>query len=182
MTLFVTSNEHKFKEIRATMEKEGIGLEWERTKYMEIQADTTAEISLDSARRLSESIKTDFFLEDTGLYIDSLNGFPGPYSSYVASTVGNEGILNLLAGKERAGRFLTVITYCSNGVFNQFDGVLEGRISKKVSGSFGFGFDPVFIPEGYNVTLAEMTVDEKNEISHRSRALSKLIEFMKGQR
>ncbi len=180
MTLFVTSNEHKFKEIRASMERAGLDLQWEKSQYMEIQADTTAEISLDSAKRLSEKIEKDFFLEDTGLYIDSLKGFPGPYSSYVASTVGNEGILSLLAGKERTGRFLTVITYCSNGVFTQFEGVLEGRISEKVSGNHGFGFDPVFIPEGHDVTLAELTIEEKNKISHRSRALSKLIEFMKG--
>lgn len=161
------------------MEMAGLELQWDKTKYTEIQADTTAEISLDSARRLSERIDEDFFLEDTGLYIDSLNGFPGPYSSYVASTIGNEGIIALLAGKQRTGRFQTVITYCRNGQFNQFEGILEGSMAEKVSGSFGFGFDPVFFPEGYDVTLAEMTVDEKNKISHRSLALSKLIEFMK---
>ena len=154
MTLFVTSNEHKFKEIKASMDKAGLDLQWDRAHYTEIHADTTAEISLESARRLSERIKTAFFLEDTGLYIDSLNGFPGPYSSYVASTIGNEGILNLVAGKERKARFLTVITYCKNGVFTQFDGILEGSISQRISGSHGSGFDPAFIPEGQDLTLA----------------------------
>lgn len=182
MTLFITSNEHKFREIRDAMHKTGLELQWEKTQYVEIQGDTTAEISLDSARRLSDRIAKDFFLEDTGLYIDSLNGFPGPYSSYVASTVGNEGILKLLSGKGRKARFMTVITYSSKGVYTQFEGVLEGRISESVSGNFGFGFDPIFIPEGQSRTLAEMTVDEKNRISHRSRALSKLVEHIKGER
>lgn len=161
------------------MEKAGLRLEWQKSKYVEIQGDTTEEISMDSAQRLAKKITGDFFLEDTGLYIDSLKGFPGPYSSYASQTIGNKGILELLSGNDRGARFLTVITYCRKGECRQFEGVLEGRISEKITGESGFGFDPVFIPEGQVRTLAEMSVDEKNSISHRSRALEKLIEFLK---
>lgn len=179
MILFVTSNEHKFAEVNQFMEKSGYALKWEKMKYIEIQGDTTHEISLDSALRLKSTIKSDFFLEDTGLYIDSLNGFPGPYSSFVASKIGNEGILKLLAGKERSARFLTVVTFCRDGACRQFEGFLNGSISQKISGEKGFGFDPVFIPEGRKTTLAEMSIIEKNEISHRGRALLKLVEHLR---
>ncbi len=178
MILFITSNEHKFNEISEVLTIAGYSLQWERMKYEEIQADTTNEISLDSAVKLSRKIDKPFFLEDTGLYIDSLNGFPGPYSSFVASKIGNEGILKLLKDKERKARFLTVITYCSSGQCRQFEGKLEGEISEAARGTAGFGFDPVFIPDGQNRTLAEMNIQEKNDISHRSRALEKLIEFL----
>ncbi len=181
MTLFVTSNEHKFREVKDFMERAGLEIQWEKAQYVEIQGNSTAEISIDSARRLSAKIKDDFFLEDTGLYIDSLNGFPGPYSSYVASTIGNEGILNLLKGKGRNARFLTVITYCVNERCHQFEGTLFGTISERISGTQGFGFDPVFVPKGHDRTLAEMTLAEKSRISHRSRALAEMIEFLKSR-
>lgn len=178
MTLFITSNEHKYEEVSNFLRKAGIEVKWKRKKYVEIQGNTTSEISMDSASRLMSEFDEDFFLEDTGLYIDSLEGFPGPYSSYVASTIGNQGILNLLKGKDRAAKFLTVITYCRKGECHQFEGSLEGEISNHISGNLGFGFDPVFIPKGIGRTLAEMSLEEKNSISHRIRALSKLVYFL----
>lgn len=178
MILFVTSNEHKFHEVSLFMKKEGLELKWEKRKYVEIQGEDTDKISLDSALRLKNEIEGDFFLEDTGLYIDALSGFPGPYSSYVASTIGNYGILNLLHGKIRDAYFTTVITYCNESNCMQFEGFLRGKISESVSGSEGFGFDPIFIPEESDVTLAEMTAEEKNNISHRSRALMKMIDYI----
>lgn len=146
--------------------------------YEEIQADETSEISGDSARKLSHQIDGPFFLEDTGLYIDSLNGFPGPYSSFISKKIGNTGVLKLLDGRERSARFITVITYCEKGQFHQFTGTLEGTISLEIKGPGGFGFDPIFIPNGKSDTLSEMSMDEKNEISHRSRALEQLIAFL----
>lgn len=146
--------------------------------YEEIQADETSEISLDSARKLSSEIKGTFFLEDTGLYIDALNGFPGPYSSFVSRKLGNPGILKLLEGKDRKARFVTVITLCEADRFKQFTGVLEGGIAEEAKGSGGFGFDPIFIPAGRDRTLSEMSVDDKNSISHRSKALEQLISIL----
>lgn len=178
MTIFITSNSHKFDEVSALMARAGLKVKWNNTKYVEIQGNTTAEISLDSAQRLLDELDEDFFLEDTGLYIDALNGFPGPYSSYAASTIGNAGILDLLAGKERKAKFLTVVTYCREGKCHQFEGALHGNIANSISGNGGFGFDPIFIPEGLNVTLAEMDVEMKNSVSHRGQAFTDLIAFL----
>ncbi len=179
MIEFVSSNRHKFVEIKAMMDEYNIGISWIRMKYEEIQADTTEEISMDSARKLAGLRGKPFFLEDTGLFIASLNGFPGPYSSYVSKRIGNPGILRLLDGLDRDAVFLTVITYWDGNRYYQFSGKLEGQILKVERGDNGFGYDPIFVPLGKEVTLAEMTVEEKNEISHRSRALKKFIDHMK---
>lgn len=168
---FVTSNEHKYTEIKAFLEKYGNSCEWIRIKYEEIQEDTTEEISFASARYLIGKVEQPFFLEDTGLYISSLKGFPGPYSSYVQRTIGNQGILKLVHGKERYAEFKTVISFVQNDKIKQFTGVLRGRIGELEKGRSGFGFDPVFIPEGSDKSLAEMDIDEKNEHSHRINAL-----------
>ena len=178
MIKFVTSNEHKFQEIGRKLTLSGISIEWVKMAYEEIQADNTSDISMDSAEKLSREIHEPFFLEDTGLYIDSLNGFPGPYSSFVSRTIGNEGILKLLKGADRVARFITVITYWDGEGFHQFTGTLEGEISLEIKGSGGFGFDPIFIPSGQAKTLSDMSLDEKNSISHRSRALERFVSFL----
>lgn len=178
MIKFITSNEHKFKEISSKLSESGFKIEWVKMTYEEIQADETSEISLDSAKKLSSQISGPFFLEDTGLYIDSLNGFPGPYSSFVSKKIGNAGILKLLEGKERSARFVTVITYYETGTFRQFCGTLKGSIANEIKGTGGFGFDPIFLPEGLENTLSEMTINEKNKISHRTNALEKLVSFL----
>ncbi len=178
--IFVTSNKHKFQEISRMMEKNGITVEWKRMKYEEIQADTTEEISLDSARKLSASIGEPFFLEDTGIFVDSLGGFPGPYSSYVISKIGNSGILRLLEGRGRSAYFLTVITYFDGRQYHQFSGKLTGQIAQSERGGSGFGYDPIFIPDGFSITLGEMDLESKNEISHRSKALRAFIDHLRG--
>lgn len=164
------------------MAEYGYEITWKKVKYEEIQADTTEEISMDSARKVSLSIKEDFFLEDTGLYIDELNGFPGPYSSFVASTIGNEGILGLMSGKSRTARFITIITYHSKGELKQFKGELRGTIALQQRGSEGFGFDPIFIPVRTERTLAEMSIAEKNQISHRSKAITEFARYLSDHR
>ena len=176
---FVTSNRHKFAEVSETMKQYSIEVSWEELTYEESQADTTEEISLDSCRKLQKNILGDFFIEDTGLYVDSLNGFPGPYSSYVQKTIGNEGLLKLLAGKNRNAKFVTVITLSFSGKIKQFKGVLEGIIALSITGDKGFGYDPVFIPSGQGKTLAQMETDEKNIISHRGKAVGQMIDFLR---
>lgn len=177
MIKFITSNEHKFQEVSARLAEAGIDIEWMKMAYEEIQADDTGEISLDSAKKISQLVEGPFFLEDTGLYIDSLGGFPGPYSSFVSRKIGNAGILRLVDGKARDARFVTVITYSDGRNYHQFTGVLEGEISPESRGDRGFGFDPIFIPYGMEDTLAQMDIGEKNSISHRSMALEQLISF-----
>lgn len=148
--------------------------------YEEIQADTTEEVSLDSCRKLIAIIDGDFFIEDTGLYIGALGGFPGPYSSFVQKTIGNDGILKLVDGKDRSAEFVTVITMNKSGKIVQFRGVLKGRISDSIAGEHGFGYDPVFLPEGSGKTLAQMEISEKNRISHRADAVRKLADYLDG--
>lgn len=178
---FITSNKHKFEEISKVMEQNSIDISWEKRVYEEIQADSTEEISLDSCKKLQNSMKEDFFIEDTGLYIDSLNGFPGPYSSYVQKTLGNDGVLKLLKNKKRGAFFITVITMSYAGKITQFRGILKGHISESIIGDKGFGYDPIFIPENDTRTLAQMETSKKNEISHRGKAISLMIDFLKKQ-
>ncbi len=179
MILFITSNAHKFREIQEMMNASGVDIMWKKMSYEEIQEDTTEAISLDSARKLSLMIREPFFLEDTGLYIDDLGGFPGPYSSYVFKTIGNQGILKLLAGIPGRASFITVVTYFTGKEFLQFRGELKGNISNIPIGNEGFGYDPIFIPDGYTQTLGELGVTDKNRISHRSKAVGKFVEYLK---
>ncbi len=156
-----------------------IPISWKEMKYDEIQADDTRSVSLDSCIKLKGSIGEPFFLEDTGLYIDSLKGFPGPYSSYVARTIGNMGIIDLLArGLDRSASFTTVISYFDGTEIMQFEGFVRGVIAMYPSGSGGFGYDPIFMPEGSSKTLAQMSYEEKNAVSHRGKAVSQLISFL----
>lgn len=175
MIRFVTSNEHKYQEVSAFAVSFGVTVEWEKMEYEEIQADSTEEISLDSCKKLTNVIKGDFFMEDTGLFIEALNGFPGVYSSYVLKTIGNAGVLKLLQGKERSAKFRTVATASIGGNVRQYAGELDGTITNEIRGNGGFGFDPIFLPEGSRVTLAEMSLEDKNRISHRFRALAGLF-------
>ena len=129
---FLTSNMHKYNEISAFLGQLGIECQWVKMKYEEIQGESTEEISRDSAVKLSRQMGDKFFLEDTGLYINSLKGFPGPYSSYISKTIGNEGILDLLKNKERSAYFLTVISYFDGTNVLTFQGKLDGRIADKI--------------------------------------------------
>lgn len=178
--IFVTHNKHKFEEIKELFRRNDLVLEWKNLEYEEIQADTTEEISRRSCEALSEIIDGDFFLEDTGLYISALNGFPGPYSSYVIQKIGLDGIIRLLEGRERSACFLTVVSLYKNGKTMQFHGKSNGMISMAARGTHGFGYDPIFIPEEAVKTLSEMDLEGKNSVSHRARAVKKLIDYLLG--
>jgi len=125
------------------------------------------------------------FADDTGLEIEALNGEPGVKSArYASESEKNDDkniakVLSKLANEaNRTARFRTVISLQLNGKENLFEGICKGSISTKKSGTDGFGYDPIFVPDGHNKSFAEMTMDEKNKISHRGRAIQKLIEFL----
>ncbi len=176
MIKFVTSNSHKYEEAESLFKNKNIELSWIRTEYEEIQADDNEIICRDSCIKLMEKIVPPFFIDDTGIYIKSLNGFPGPYASYAQSTLGNRRIIDLASGSEAF--FKTVIGFSMEGKIYTFTGILNGRIANKETGTNKFGYDPIFIPEGYDRTLAEISIEEKNLISHRGRALGKFIDFL----
>ncbi len=180
---FVTSNRHKFEEVKflITELEPKIKLEMLRgVGKLEIQADNLEEIVLFAAENLNRQLKVNFFVEDAGLFIRALNGFPGPFSSYVYRTLGCKGILKLMENiEDRYAEFRSVIALGWGGVIRIFRGTVRGKISSEERGSYGFGFDPIFIPEGSNKTFAEMTIEEKNRHSHRAKAVKLMVDFIK---
>lgn len=182
MTLyFVTSNQGKFLEVKGGLKKLGIGIKRLNINYPEIQADTIEKVTLFGLEWLSKTIKKQFFIDDSGLFIDYLKGYPGVYSSFVFRTVGCAGILKLMEGvKNRDAEFQCCIGYCeSRNKIKIFKGISEGQIATESKGTSGFGFDPIFIPNGYKKTFAELSIEEKNEISHRSRAILKFANYFR---
>ena len=111
--------------------------------------------------------------------IKDLQGFPGPYSSYVQKTIGNEGILKLMGGRSREASFVTVVTYWDGGRLHQFRGETKGTIATSIFEGRNFGYDPIFIPEGFNETVSLIPISRKNEISQRGKAIRSFIKYLK---
>jgi len=177
---FVTGNKHKFLEVEKLFREIGVSLKQLTVKLVEPQGDLefVAEYKLKQAYGL---VKKPVVVEDAGLFIEALNGFPGPYSRYVLETIGNEGILKLMEGVEnRSAYFKAVVGYYDGRILKLFEGRVYGRIAYEKRGESGFGFDPIFIPEGYSQTFAE-NYELKKKISHRYRAFMKLIEWLKSE-
>ncbi len=178
----VTSNIHKAMEFRAIFKAEGMALKYERMGTLEIQSDNLEEIAVFSSLQAYTILRKPVFVEDAGLFVEGLGGFPGPYSSYVYRTIGVEGLLRLVEGRDRRAVFISVISYFDgSGEPHIFRGSVKGSIAKAPGGRGGFGFDPIFIPEGYDETFSEMGLRRKIEISHRSRAAYGLIRWLKRQ-
>jgi len=180
---FVTGNKHKFREISKILEEEAPWISLELIKdipKVEIQADSLEEIALFAVENICRTFQESFIVEEAGLFIDALNDFPGPYSSYVFKTIGCEGILKLMRNIDNRGaEFRSVIALYHQGIIKVFRGIVRGAISYEKKGQRGFGFDPIFIPEGNTKTFAEMTLEEKNAVSHRGKSTRMLIDFLK---
>ena len=174
MVYFITSNTHKFQEVQKMTSLPILQVSLE---YPEIQADTLEAVALYGITYCYERIEEPCFLEDSGLFIHALSGFPGPYSRYVFETLGCEGILQLVS-EEREAHFESVIAYTDGSEAKLFIGRIDGMISRTQKGEKGFGFDPIFIPEGEKRTFALMTLQEKNLYSHRGKAFKKLITYL----
>jgi len=159
------------------MAEHGYELERVRLSYPEIQADTLEETIVPGLEWLAERYAGPLMIDDSGLFVDALKGFPGVYSSYVYRTLGCEGILRLMEGvDDRSARFECCIGFLRPGEKPFIaKGVAKGTISNDMRGTGGFGYDPVFVPEGYTRTYAEMDVEEKNRISHRGRAVEAFL-------
>ena len=176
--LFASSNIHKYEEAKKILDKFGIKLEFYQTNLVEIQDDSLSKIALQKALDAYDKCKKPVIVEDDGLFIDSLSGFPGPFSSYVFKTIGNNGILKLVEDN-RGAKFRAVIAYCdSNKKPKLFEYSISGKISKNLQGK-GWGYDPIFIPEKQNKTYAELA--EKNKISHRYESLKKFANWFKNK-
>lgn len=170
---FVSSNNHKFLEAKKILKDFDINLKFLKSELVEIQSNSLIKIAQEKAKTAFSKFKKPLLIEDDGLFIKSLEGFPGPYSSYVFKTIGNKGILDLLKNNRRA-HFISIITYCDKSTLKSFEGKLDGTISKTQKGK-GWGYDPIFIPNNSKKTFAETS--DKNELSHRYLALKKFSKW-----
>ena len=190
MTLcFATNNKHKLEEVVPLLKGSFDLLSLDQigcTDELPETQNTISGNSFQKAEFVYKHFNTACFADDTGLEVDALNGAPGVYSARYAgdhrSSDDNINLLleNLKGNQNRKARFCTIITLIGltpNPVF--FEGIIEGVIINERKGSTGFGYDPVFVPKGYNLTFAEMTLDQKNTLSHRAIATKKLIEYLK---
>jgi XTP/dITP diphosphohydrolase len=185
---FATNNENKLREIRAVLGSEFEILSLEQVgchEELPENQDTLEGNSTEKARYVADHYQVGCFADDTGLEVFSLNGEPGVYSARYAGPQRNmEQNMQLLLDKlqdktDRSARFRTVITLIQDGKETQFEGIVEGEITTERQGEEGFGYDPVFRPKGYQHTFAQMSLQEKNQISHRARAVAKLVDFLK---
>jgi len=178
---FITGNKGKAEEAREKLKPLHIMIIQRDLGYPEIQADTLEEVARAGVEYVQQKFNQPFILEDAGLFIEHLQGFPGVYSKYVFLTIGLPGILQLLAGvKKRTAVFRSVYAYAEpkQPPFIVC-GECEGTITTSVRGTHGFGYDPLFIPTGSTKTFGEMTTEEKNRFSHRAKALEKLVQHLK---
>jgi len=186
VVFFATGNINKFNEARSILSQHGIVVGMLKLKGDEIQSESLKEIAQKSALNAYKRCGLPIFVEDAGLFIESLSGFPGPYAAYVFHTIQNSGILRLMENsKDRYANFQSVIAYCDSQNPCEplcFDGESKGVITlveRIEQGKSGFGFDPIFQPEGSVKTFAEMTIEEKNSYSHRAAAMRKFAKWYK---
>lgn len=185
--VFATNNQHKLDEIRKITEGKLriLGLaEINCHEEIEETGSTLEENALIKARFVRERYGYDCFADDTGLEVEALKGAPGVYSSRYAGNGCNpvdnmDKLLTTLREiKTRAAQFRTVIALVINGEEHLFEGVIKGKIIKEKRGTDGFGYDPIFMPDGYDQTFAELGNEVKNSISHRALAMEKLVDFL----
>lgn len=145
----------------------------------EIQSLDSEKIARYKVEAAYAKLKKPVFVEDVGFFIEAWNGFPGPFAKYLHRSVGNEGILRMLQAEKNRGVIArSVIAYHDGGVIYTFAGEHKGTISDAPRGGSGWGWDPIFIPEGASLTYAEMGTEEKNKISHRAYALLQFKKFL----
>jgi non-canonical purine NTP pyrophosphatase (RdgB/HAM1 family) len=174
---FVTSNKYKFNEVERVL---GTGLIMKKLDVPEIQAIEVKDVVEDKAKRAYEILKKPLIVEDTGLYIKSLNDFPGAFARWFFDTVGNERLCKMLDNfKDRSAYSETCICFYDGKRSMVFSGRGYGEIVKKPRGSEGWGYDPIFQPRGCTKTFGEMDMDQKNAISMRAKAARKLKQALR---
>ncbi|SHO62225.1 non-canonical purine NTP diphosphatase [Algoriphagus zhangzhouensis] len=185
---FATNNKKKIEEVKAAL-----GSEFQIVSLEDIgcheelpeTGDTLEFNAFQKARHVKDHYGVDCFADDTGLEVEALDGAPGVYSGRYAGEPRSDErnidkLLDSMTGKEnRQARFRTVIALLLDGKEYQFDGIAKGEILDHRVGEKGFGYDPVFRPEGYELTFAEISLEDKNKISHRGKAVKALVEFLR---
>ncbi len=186
--VFATNNAHKTKEVSEllapayeVLNLAGIGCDVDIPET----GHTFAENATLKSRYVAENFQLDCFADDSGLEVEALNNEPGIYSARYSGVRNDQANLEFLLEKmegitNRKARFKTVISLMQNGQNHLFEGVINGQLRQEPVGTNGFGYDPIFEPEGYNITFAEMDLELKNKISHRASAMRQLLTFLKG--
>jgi XTP/dITP diphosphohydrolase len=185
--VFATNNSHKTEEVK--------GLLWPHYEVLNLidigclidipeTGSSFAENATLKSSYVTEHFKLNCFADDSGLEVEALNNEPGIYSARYSGSRGDELNLNFLLTKmegvtNRKARFKTIISLMKDDSHYLFEGVINGTLRTEAVGALGFGYDPIFQPDGYTETFAQMTMEQKNEISHRAIAMKKLIEFLK---
>jgi len=189
--IFATHNAHKLEEVSAMLKDfvNVLGLsDLDFFDDIPETADTLQENALQKAQFVKNKLGYDCFADDTGLEVDALNGAPGVFSARYAGEPSNsekniDKLLDVLKNTDnRTAQFRTVIALLQGNDVQYFEGVIRGKIATEQHGKGGFGYDAVFIPDGYDKTFAELSQEEKNAISHRGLAVKKLVEKLKNTR
>jgi XTP/dITP diphosphohydrolase len=185
---FVSNNTHKYFEIKSILhdKRTDLDLNFYKQNIVEIQDEKIEKIAIEKAKSAYNIVKRPIIIEDDGLFINSLNGFPGQYSSFVFKSIGNRGILRLLEGSRARSAFFKSIFVYTNGIITRvFIGQINGKISATITDG-GWGYDPIFIPlkdyndddDDDNQTFATLSkTNKKNELSHRRIALDKFVKW-----
>lgn len=173
---FVTGNPGKAAEAAVGLQSFGIEVVAYHAPTLEIQADTLEAVARTKAESVRGRVPPPYFVEDAGLFLHGLAGFPGIYSAHAYRTLGCEGLLRLLRPRDsRRATFRAVIALVEGGAPPRlFAGQVRGRLATRAGGAGGFGFDPVFVADGQTRTFAQLPAAEKSRISHRGRALARL--------
>lgn len=184
--IFFTSNKNKIKEMQNLISSKienKISIKHCEYKYPELQLEELELVAKHAVSHIRERLKErrPFIIEDSGLFINALNGFPGPFSSYAFKKIGNAGILRLMQKvkkEERGALFKSIIAFSASSESDilLFIGSTVGRITEEIRGKKGFGYDPIF--EVRDKTFGEMSIEEKNRVSHRSKAFKKFLDYL----
>ena len=181
---FVSNNLHKYSEIKSMLNDKKIDLDLKFCKQyiIEIQDEKIENIAMEKAKSAYNIVKKPIIIEDDGLFINSLNGFPGQYSKFIFKSIGNKGIIRLLKGSsDRSAFFKSIFVYNDGIIAKVFYGKINGKISSTITQG-GWGYDPIFIPLKRNnkkgITFAKLSqTNKKNELSHRRIAFYKFIKW-----
>jgi XTP/dITP diphosphohydrolase len=181
---FLTQNPHKYREARAILASQSILIRQLSQRKTEVQGSNPEEIAKFALEIALKRNKKRILVEDSGLFVEDLDGFPGPYSSYVLGTIGLKGVLALMKNRtDRRAYFQASVAYGSpDHKPRVFTGKVAGRISQSILGETGFGYDPIFIPDGSKETFGQSTQAFKNARSHRAKAFLKFAEWFRLQR
>lgn len=177
---FMTENPDKFREAKSILGSQGIRIRQLKRAKVEVQDPSLERIAGFAVKTASVDRPGLLLVEDSGLFIDALGGFPGPFSSYVYKTIGLKGILGLMHGKRRSAYFQSSIAVGLADLRPRvFTGIVRGSVSRKIAGTAGFGYDPIFVPAGFRETFGQTSEEFKNKNSHRARAFLKFAKWYK---